>query len=154
METCLVCTNEFGPDDIALDCGHWIHRDCIQKHADAMQDLRQQEGYPPLTEASCPVCRATVSDIVPKKPEQVEEIIANFRLHQDDLTRCAEEWAKESSSISMSFFIWIKLCTDYPDISPESLLVAAHFYSDLIYTGSIVVKIPDTRFSRALQLNW
>ncbi len=65
---CVVCLENFEEQELSLPCGHWIHRTCVQKSADAMQELRAQEGYPPIEECICPICRAPVPDLKPQAP--------------------------------------------------------------------------------------
>lgn len=40
-EECPVCLDKFTPEDKPLECGHWIHKKCVEKH------------FKP----ECPVCR-------------------------------------------------------------------------------------------------
>jgi hypothetical protein len=63
-EDCIVCTEKLGEEEKVLDCGHWVHLLCIQKH------------FKP----ECPICRKplniTVNGTIPR-PEENNDIDNN-----------------------------------------------------------------------------
>ena len=47
-EDCIVCTEKLGEEEKVLECGHWVHILCIQKH------------FKP----ECPICRKPLNIVV------------------------------------------------------------------------------------------
>jgi len=148
---CIVCLDSVNK---ALPCGHWIHSECIQKHADAMQELRSIEGYPPLKEAVCSVCRAPVPGIIPKDPPITAEINISEHILQEVYTYYMAN--NYNNDLTLAFLIWVELCVLYPNYhAPDLLIIAAQSFAELIFNGSIPIIVPlDTRFAERLQREW
>ena len=70
--SCIIC---FEDNEKILPCGHNVHIECVKKAVDALQDIRSQDGYPPIKEATCPVCKTVIPDVKPKTPEPVPDYI-------------------------------------------------------------------------------
>ena len=70
--SCIICLED---NEKILPCGHNVHIECVKKAVDALQDIRSQDGYAPIKEATCPVCKKVVPDVKPKTPEPVPDYI-------------------------------------------------------------------------------
>ncbi len=66
-ENCPICTELLTNQD-ALSCTHKVHKSCVQKTVDFMQDDLVKKGYPPQKYGKCPLCRAVQKDILAKQP--------------------------------------------------------------------------------------
>ena len=152
---CAVCYTKFKSGESALNCGHWVHRECVQKAADAMQELRNEEGYPPLEECVCPVCRSPVPDMKPAP--RVEPILVDVVLDNEEMRNAYQMWETSSRTAPLNWYIWMELCNKYPDYeNQEGLITAAHTFEQLIRTGVIDPRPPvrDQRFAEILDRPW
>lgn len=77
-DCCCVCTDPLDTEPAPLECGHWVHRDCIVKSA----------------KAECPLCRATLSRLGRTAMKEIQ------RLRQ---IRIQEEIEEEQQEIIRSF---------------------------------------------------
>ncbi len=133
---CIVCLDEIPYEQSALPCGHWIHGECIQKHADAMQELRVQEGFPPLSEGMCAICRAPVPDVIPKQVELGPAgSTVSVQLSNTDVHTAMLSWMVFGGPFSMH--IWVKLREQYPEEQPLGLLLVAGFLTDILVMGQL-----------------
>ena len=70
---CLFCYEKIEKED-KISCGHNIHKKCLQKSCNSIQDINSENGYPPLKTCNCPICNKIISEIKPKKPLPVETL--------------------------------------------------------------------------------
>lgn len=148
---CCVCYEEFTEEP--LPCGHQVHRDCVQKSADALQDIRATDGYPPIHECPCPVCRQPVEGMVPKDPpENLEDI--EIVLQHDDLMTAVDRW-NDNPDKPLDQHILDILCEKYPNEQPMILYASASMYTLFIHSGMINLQsLRDNRFSQILNRVW
>jgi hypothetical protein len=134
-EECIVCCEKFNINDKPLPCGHWIHIDCVQKSADALQEIRHQDGYPPIYECLCPICRKPVPDLKPKIIDISDNLIMDISsnnisnidlyLTRQEIYNIFDNWLRSTVFTPLSFFIWVKLNEKYPDYEDQDLLILA-----------------------------
>lgn len=154
---CVVCYDPILPTEEPLPCNHSVHRECIQKSADALQELRAQDGYSPLEQCTCPVCRTPVPGMVPKPPPETPNLgYQQFLLDQEDLERALREYHESNSETPpFGWYIWTILSEKYPDQSPDILIAVAEMYETLyLMSARHSLLIPDTRFETALNKVW
>jgi len=133
---CIVCYEIF--NEAVLPCGHSIHRECVQKSADALQEVRAKDGYPPIEDCTCPICRAVVPDMKPKDAPPVQSpIIHNIMLEELDIQVAYHNWEISDRHAPFSWYIWVLLCEQYPDINPNHLINAAFGFEIMINMGVI-----------------
>lgn len=153
-QECIVCCELV---DETLPCGHWVHKDCVQKAADALQEIRAAEGYPPIVECYCPLCKQPVPDM---KPVQLDSTTINgldVVLEDAELFSAFREWERKGGDIPISWYLWLKLLEKYPDYgNPQRLVAVADLYQYLIKYGIIDPRPPtqDYRFQDALEQDW
>ena len=131
QKECIVCYEPFGENEKLLSCNHIVHLDCIQKSADAMQDIRIIDGYPPIKECVCPVCKKPVKGIKPKDPEinNNEELLTLLYFTNEELNEAVNNWYNDFSlndSIPLSLYFWEILCQIYPENDNIFLLNISH----------------------------
>ncbi len=154
---CVVCMDNFEEGELPLPCGHWVHRRCVQRGADAMQDLRSEEGYPPIEECICPVCRTPVSDLKPKEIiHSAPPLQINIILTTDEIYTAFLNWQQSDRVAPLSWYIWVTLCEKYPSYDYDGLVTIAYVFADLINSEDIVPRppSPDHRFQRVLTQVW
>ena len=112
-EECQICLEKFEKDDKALECGHWIHLDCIQK----------------TMKPECPVCRTFLN--LPKK------ILKCIEKNAKDAQK---EWEEEDveelrNNIDPRFFSYLIMslgfdvmrtdciCENCPSMNNEELII-------------------------------
>jgi len=154
-QTCIVCLDGYARNEGPLPCGHWIHRECIKKHADSMQDLRAKEGYPPLKVGTCSVCRSPVPEVIPKPAPSVQPY-SYIHIDADRMQAIYNEWCQLNNGVTLAFLFWIELCNKFPNYHTPSILVgAAQAFADLVFDGSIELERSlDTSFRQRLQQAW
>lgn len=67
-DECPICMESLFQVVKPLQCGHWVHKSCIKKFVHSQQELKFSEGYSPMVNAECPVCRAKLTDIKTENP--------------------------------------------------------------------------------------
>nr|QBK87395.1 MAG: putative RING finger E3 ubiquitin ligase [Marseillevirus LCMAC201] len=126
---CIVCLDKLEEKDGPLPCGHIVHRSCVQKAADAMQDLRAEDGYPPIKECLCPVCRTVVEGLKPKEvPSAEAPLLIEITLNGNELNTAIRNWIVSGGIVSLSWYIWRALREKYPSYNSDELI----FFAQLI----------------------
>ncbi len=133
-DECVVCYEPFEELQRPLDCGHWIHKTCIQKSGDAMQDTRAQDGYPPIYVCICPVCRAPVPGVIPKDPPPVPPLPTQIlvSLDYEEMSLPFGEWLESDRIVPLEWYIWIELCMKYPEYHPDDLVIASTILEEMV----------------------
>ncbi len=156
-QDCAVCYESFN-DEPALPCGHWVHRDCVQKSADALQEIRANEGYPPIEVCSCPVCRTSVQGMKPKEAPPVPSFNVNVdvTLNYLEMNIAFQDWIQSDRTAPLSWYIWVILSEKYPDETSESMLTVANAFEHMIRMGHINPRPLqlDQRFAQVLNRRW
>ena len=150
MEECCVCYEEFTANQEPLPCGHWVHVECVQKSADALQDIRVADGYPPIKECLCPVCRQPVEGMVPKEPAQPEDIHVVLVLEEINTAFVRSQESGES----LDKHIFDILQEKYPEHPQEILRASADLYYSMVQSGIIPLSQRDDRFSQIINRAW
>jgi hypothetical protein len=153
---CAVCyepCNEF-----ALPCGHWVHRICVQKGADALQEIRATEGYPPIEVCSCPVCRTSVPGMKPTEAPPVPSFNVNVDVTLDysEMNVAFQDWVQSDRTAPLSWYIWTILSEKYPNEDSESIITIADAFEQMIGMGLINPRSLqlDQRFAQVLSRWW
>ena len=129
-DSCIVCLENMVNVKRPLPCGHWIHKKCIQQTVDSLQQINFNMGLPPLQHAQCPLCKLPIKFIVPTPnctlpPHQIYIIPAAA------LQTAYTNW-RNNDQAALSFYIWVELCTLYPQTNPELLIQICNMMCDLI----------------------
>jgi len=155
VQECAVCYEPFANGDTALPCSHWIHRECVQKSADALQEIRASEGYPPIQDCTCPVCRAVVPDMKPKEAPPVPSLESGIILTSTEMTAVFQEWRDDGSTYPLRLYIWNKLVEKYPEHHVQELVSIAGAFEEIIRMV-MIYQTPqlDSRFAEVLNRAW
>lgn len=132
---CLVCYEIF-QNEKELPCGHSIHIECVQKSADALQDIRTQDGFPPIDTCCCPICRRPVPGLKPKQAQPVKPLAA-IHLDCHELNHSYTAWETSDRIAPLSWYLWIAFSEKYPEFNPEELIDIAGVMEDMIILGVI-----------------
>ena len=158
---CIVCCEPFSNGESSLPCGHWVHSNCVQKSADALQELRAEEGYPPIDECTCPICRTAVPDMKPKEAPPVPPLNTgtmefDVLLTQNEMLTVYHAWEQSTQQAPLRWYIWVALSEKYPDENQDNLITAATAFEQFIRSGSIRLQSsqPDQRFVQVLNRAW
>ena len=140
---CPICTEESPELDILM-CGHRVHKECVKKSADAMQDKLVKEGYPARTCARCPLCRANLPDIPVKLPVWLGsiEITKDTMQALIDILKKFDGWVSEEN-------IPTEILDQLPNASREdqlNIVNCAAIQLWLIRTTQLPQKMRLTRF--------
>ena len=112
--------------------------------------MRAQDGYPPIEDCSCPVCRTPVPDMKPIEPPSVPPVGIN--ISSEEVNTAVQVWENSDRSVPLSVYIWISLCEKYPDYNTDILIVTALMIDMMIRMGVINPRPNeiDNRFAAAL----
>ena len=155
-QDCGVCY-EPCKDEGALPCGHWVHRECVQKGADAMQEIRAADGYPPIDECYCPICKASVPGMKPIEAPPVPSLLTAATLTTGELREAFQAWEESDRAAPISWYIWVLLSEKYPQYNDDQeLVILSTMFEHLIRIGFIDPRPPqlDQRFAEVLNREW
>jgi len=129
-EECIICYEQFLPNETCLDCNHWIHVSCVQKSADALQDIRALDGYPPIYDCKCPVCKVPVKGLIPKNPPSVPVIndnVSELFISHEQINSSMANWIIDNinnidNNIPLRMYLWNVISDNHPNYDNEMLI--------------------------------
>ncbi len=126
-EDCPVCIEPLTLEDV-LSCMHQVHKACVKKAVDQLQDSLVDEGYPAFKYGRCPLCRAVQKDILAKPSSWYGtiEICSGSMKSLLDTIRDYEGW------VSMEH-IPNEILEQMPDAAEEEQILFANIAASILW---------------------
>lgn len=117
-KACCICTDEFVNNNFVLDCGHWVHKKCIE------QSYSQ----------TCPICRKPVSVKVRERVKPDEDFFDIDIMSEDFISRAHSHSTERSNERSNEWIVSAHNTTGYTNRAIASWVASMKVFAER-YSG-------------------